>query len=88
MPISILIIKMKNKSITTIKIHKETKERLDGLREYERETYEEILKKILFILNTSRKNPERSRNLLVKLDGSIKNKKQYTEVYEKDKEEN
>ncbi len=88
MPISILIIKMKNKSITTIKIHRETKERLDGLREYERETYEEILKKILFILNTSRKNPEKSRNLLIKLDRSIKNKKQYTEVYEKDKEEN
>ena len=87
MPISILIIKMKNKSITTIKIHRETKERLDGLREYERETYEEILKKILFILNTSRKNPEKSRNLLIKLDRSIKNKKQY-EVYEKDKEEN
>ena len=79
---------MKNKSITTIKIHRETKERLDGLREYERETYEEILKKILFILNTSRKNPEKSRNLLIKLDRSIKNKKQYTEVYEKDKEEN
>tara|TARA_Y100000034_G_C6534635_1_gene230467 strand:- start:190 stop:423 length:234 start_codon:yes stop_codon:yes gene_type:complete len=75
---------MKKKPSTTIKIHKETKDRLDHLREHERETYEEILKKILFILNTSRKNPERARSLMIKLDRSIKNKKEYNAVYQKE----
>lgn len=72
---------MKNSSITTIKIHKETKDRLDKLKENSRETYEEILKKILFILNTSRKDPERAKFFMNKIDMSIKNNKEYTEVY-------
>ncbi|MEK6914628.1 MAG: hypothetical protein AABW83_03170 [Nanoarchaeota archaeon] len=76
---------MEKSSITTIKIHKETKERLDKLKESSRETYEEILKKILFILNTSRKNPERARSLMNKIDLSIKNNKGYTEVYSDEK---
>lgn len=76
---------MKNSSITTIKIHKETKERLDKLRESPRETYEEILKKILFILNISRKNPERARFMMNRLDMSIKDIKEYTEVYQKER---
>jgi len=71
--------------ITTIKIHKETKERLDKLKENPRETYEDILKKILFILNTSRKDPERAKFLMNKIDLSIKNNKEYTEVSHKDK---
>lgn len=75
---------MKNSSITTIKIHKETKDRLDNLKENSRETYEEILKKILFILNTSKKDPERARFLMNKIDMSIKNNKKYTEVYSKE----
>lgn len=79
---------MKNSFTTTIKIHKETKERLDKLKESSRETYEEILKKILFILNTSRKDPERARSLMNKIDMSIKNNKEYTEVYSKEKEKN
>jgi hypothetical protein len=77
---------MKKQDSTTIKLHKETKERLDGLREHERETYEEILKKILFILNASRKNPERARSLIGKLDRSIKNKNEYNAVYLKSSE--
>jgi len=80
--------KMGKQLITTIKIHKETKERLDKLKENDRETYEEVLKKILFILNTSKTNPQRARSLMRRIDSSQKNVKQYTEVYEKDKEEN
>ncbi len=74
---------MKNSSITTIKIHKETKERLDKLKENPRETYEEILKKILFILNTIKSDPQKARNLINRVDIS---RKQYTEVYLKKKE--
>lgn len=75
---------MKNSSITTIKIHKETKERLDRLKENSRETYNEILKKILFILNTTKSDPQTARNLMNRIDISIKNNKKYTEVYSKE----
>lgn len=75
---------MKNSDVTTIKIHKETKERLDKLKESPRETYEEILKKILFILNTTKNDPHTARNLMNKIDISIKNNKKYTEVYRKE----
>lgn len=35
---------------TTIQIREETKERLDNLKDYERETYEEIIQKLLNIV--------------------------------------
>lgn len=78
---------MKKQPITTIKIHKETKERLDKLKENSRETYEEVLKKILFILNTSKTNPQRARSLMRRIDSSKKNTKKYTQVYQKSSEE-
>ena len=37
---------MSNEEITTIKLKKTTKERIDKLRIYERETYDEILQKL------------------------------------------
>ncbi|MAG38080.1 hypothetical protein CMI45_01695 [Candidatus Pacearchaeota archaeon] len=61
---------MKNQKIeiTTIKLRKKTKTRLDNLKEYRRETYDEVLEKILEILNLSRSSPERARSRLVSLD--------------------
>lgn len=70
--------------VTTIKINKETKQRLDKLKEHNRETYDQILRKILFILNISKKNPEKAQKLLNKIDSSIKRRQPYTEVYGKD----
>ena len=76
-------------SITTIKLHRETKNRLDRLKEFNKETYDEVLRKLLFILTVSKKNPEKSRKMLAKIDNKIKSNKKYTEVYyEKDKEKN
>ena len=72
---------MKKQISTTIKIHFETKERLDKLKENSRETYEDVLKKMLFILNTSKKSPERARNLMNRIDSSQKNTKEYNAVY-------
>jgi hypothetical protein len=63
--------------VTTIKISKETKLRLDRLKEHSRETYEEVLKKILFILNVSKKNPEKASKLLQRLDSVIKRKENF-----------
>ena len=79
--------KMKKNQATTIKIHNETKERLDRLRENQRESYEEILRKILFILNTSKTNPQKARNLMHKIDRSRKDKDRYNKVYQKSSEE-
>jgi len=57
---------------TTVKISRETKTRLDNLKEYNRESYEEILKKILHILNLVRKNPLLAERFLGDIDKTIK----------------
>ncbi len=54
--------------ITTIKITKKTKERLEHLRIYRRESYEEIMEKILGVLNLCRVNPEQARLKLLQID--------------------
>jgi len=54
--------------ITTIKIEKETKQRLEKLREYKKESYDEILRKILGILNVVKIEPEKSRRILERID--------------------
>ncbi len=59
--------KQRNK-ITTIKLTRTTKSRLEKLKSYKRETYDEILEKILEILNISRISPERARARLISID--------------------
>jgi hypothetical protein len=54
--------------ITTIKLSHTTKERLEKLRVYRRETYEEILEKMLSTLNLLRQNPEQARSKILSLD--------------------
>jgi len=53
--------------ITTIKLLEETKLRIEKLREQKGESYDEILRKILYILNTAREDPEKSRRILEKI---------------------
>lgn len=74
--------------ITTIKLDEETKARLDHLKEYKRETYEEVIRKILFILNKIRKDPISANRVLSKIDRNIKGKSMYNKKQEnfKDKE--
>jgi hypothetical protein len=55
-------------TITTIKLQKETKERLDKLKEHNRESYDETLRKMLGILNLTRQEPEKARSILGKID--------------------
>lgn len=69
--------KQSKKQITTIKLNKETKSRLDRLKEHPRETYEQVLRKILFILNISKTNPEKATSLFRKLDLAIKRKENF-----------
>ena len=64
---------------TTIKISQETKKRLDNLKEFEKESYEEIIKKILYILNILRKNPTQGQETLEKISYNVKRKNIYEE---------
>jgi len=48
-------------SETTIKIHEDTKFELDTFREYMSESYDEVIKKVMFIAKNVKKNPELSK---------------------------
>ena len=54
--------------ITTIKITKKTKERIEHIRSYRRESYDEILQKMLEVLNVCRADPEKARAELIIID--------------------
>ena len=54
--------------ITTIKLKKITKKRLDKLKSHKRETYDDILEKTLEILNTCRIDPGKARIKLIQID--------------------
>jgi predicted DNA-binding protein len=64
-----LKIKMKkSNNITTLKLEKETKERLEKLREHKRETYDDIIRKIMYVLNTVRDEPVKAKAILEFID--------------------
>lgn len=69
-----------NMKITTMKIEIETKERLDRLKEHEKESYNQVIKKMLHLLNIFRKNPEQGNKILRAIDNSIKRKKIYLSI--------
>lgn len=49
---------------TTIKIHEETKLELDLFREYKNESYDEVIKKVVFIAKTCKKEPKLSQETI------------------------
>jgi hypothetical protein len=57
----------KNK-ITTIKLDKATKARLDKLKISKNESYDEVIQKILHILNICKVNPLKARTHLKEID--------------------
>ena len=77
---------LKSEEITTIKLYRGTKVRLDKLKEHRRESYDEVIQKILFILNTLKKDPSHAQRTLDKIDTTIKRHEKYTDVYEGKKE--
>jgi hypothetical protein len=62
---------------TTIKITRKTKQRLDNLKEYDRETFEEVIRKVLHILNRIRKDPVSANRILQGIDKNIRRKRSY-----------
>jgi predicted transcriptional regulator len=53
---------------TTIKIHEDTKMELDSMREYKNESYDEVIKKVVYIVRTCRKEPELSREAIESIE--------------------
>ena len=77
--------------ITTIKLLEETKLRIEKLREHRRESYDDILRKILYVLNAARESPEKSKRILERISElrshMIEEEKQQKEDLEKEKSE-
>jgi len=73
---------------TTIKLAQETKQRLEKLREHPRETFDDILRKTLWILNTTKTDPEKAKTSLTKIEELRKRwiKPRKREVKEEEKE--
>lgn len=63
---------MQSINITTIKIDKETKARLDKLRVHPKESYDEVLQKILYILNLCKSGSSEARMRLLGIDKAKK----------------
>jgi hypothetical protein len=75
--------------ITTIKLLNETKLRIEKLRQHKRESYDDILKKILYVLNVARDSPDKAKRILEKISDlrtkMFEEEKQQKEDLEKEK---
>jgi predicted transcriptional regulator len=57
---------------TTIKVHEDTKMGLDQFREYKNESYDEVIKKVMFIAKESKENPEISKETILAIESARK----------------
>ena len=57
---------------TTIKIHKDTKTEIDQFREYKNESYDEVLRKLLYIVKSIKKDPELSKEAINAIESARK----------------
>ena len=62
-----------NREITTIKINKKTKARIENLRSYKRESYDDILQKMLEVLSICRISPVNAQIKLIQIEKERKN---------------
>lgn len=53
---------------TTIKIHNETKGELDIFREYCNESYDEVIKKLIYVAKTAKKKPSLSKEIVLAIE--------------------
>jgi hypothetical protein len=49
---------------TTIKLHSDTKSELDTFREYKNESYDEVIRKVIYIAKNAKTKPELSRETI------------------------
>ena len=57
---------------TTIKVYGDTKLQLDAFREYKNESYDELIKKLVFIAKKLKKQPELSRETVLAIENARK----------------
>jgi predicted transcriptional regulator len=57
---------------TTIKINKETKAEIDRYREYKNESYDEVLRKLLYIVKSIKKDPDLSKEAIQAIEAARK----------------
>ncbi len=53
---------------TTVKLYKDTKSQLDLYREYKNESYDEIIKKLIYIVKTCKNEPWRSKETIKSIE--------------------
>jgi len=61
---------------TTIKIHLDTKTEIDRFREYKNESYDEVLKKLIYIVKKIKKEPDLSKETLKAIEDARERMKQ------------
>ena len=57
---------------TTIKIHNDTKAEIDRFREYKNESYDEVLRKLIYIVKSIKKDPELSKEAIQAIEAARK----------------
>lgn len=57
---------------TTIKIHDNTKMELDTFREYRNESYDEVIRKVIYIAKTCKTKPELSKETIEAIEKARK----------------
>ncbi len=55
-------------SATTIKLHQDTKKKLDTFREYKNESYDEVIKKLVYIAKSAKADPELSKDTIIAIE--------------------
>ncbi|HLC75192.1 MAG TPA: hypothetical protein VJH88_05060 [Candidatus Nanoarchaeia archaeon] len=53
---------------TTLKIHEATKKQLDTFREYKNESYDEVIKKVVFIAQNVKEEPRLSKETITAIE--------------------
>ena len=57
---------------TTIKIHGRTKQELDQFREYKNESYDEVIKKMIYIVRKAKTQPKLSKEVIIAIEKARK----------------
>lgn len=57
---------------TTIKIHEDTKSELDQYREYKNESYDEVIKKMIYIARKVKTQPQLSKEAVISIEKARK----------------
>jgi len=57
-----------NMKTTTLKIYDDTKKELDCLKEYKNESYDEVIRKVVFIVKKIKTQPELSREAIENIE--------------------